>query len=242
VKKSRRTEEKKNIDSPRSGASWLKSFERNFKAVKLFIEKKPFQLIIYTGGSMRFEEFIRIIEKDSMTIAQKWVKRVTESEFTGTYKNLSEEQLVRTARGVYENLGLFLNPKTPPEEIGKIYAKLGAERYEQGVPLCELAYAIHFDKKVLLNHIFAEGILPDTLKLYQTHDFLARLHDFFDLASYYLARGFQEALYKRILSQKGVDQDNIENIFPVGSFYYEKEPDFRTFEKAMEGFNLFKVK
>lgn len=191
---------------------------------------------------MRFEEFIRIIVKDSSIIAAKWAKGVTESDFTRTYRNMSHNELIDAAKNVYENLGLFLNPKTPEEEIGKLYARLGVKRYEQGIPLCEVSYAIHFDKKVLLNHIFHEGILPNTLKLYQIQEFVAKLHDFFDLANYYMVRGFQEALYKRTLAQKGVDGDNIENIFPVGSFYYEKEPDFRTFEKAMEGFNLFKVK
>ncbi len=57
-----------------------------------------------------------------------------------------------------------------------------------------------------------------------------------------MARGFQEALYKKATQIKGIDEDKMKDLFPQGSFYYEKEPDTVTFEKLMEGFNLFKVK
>ena len=191
---------------------------------------------------MKFDEFINIIRKDSQIMAKRWAEGVSKSRFTKTYKKLSQERLVQLSSVVYENLGLWLAPETSAEEVGKIYVKLGVERYDQGFPLCEVTYALHYEKKILLNHIFFEGMMPDTLKLYKIHDFVAKVHDFFDLATFYLTRGFQEALYKAVCAQKGVDKKNIEKIFPAGSFYYEVEPEFRTFEKALEGFNLFKVK
>jgi Histidine kinase N terminal len=194
------------------------------------------------GGAMTVKQFTTSVRTDSLVIAQKWAKGVSNSKYTKTYRNLDEDTLVKIGKRVYDNLDQWLAPETPAEEIGKIYSKLGAERYEQGFPLCEITYAIHFVKKILLNHIFSTGIMPDTLKLYQTHDFVAKVHDFFDLASFYMARGFQESLYKRVSSLKGIDKDNIEKVFPAGSFYYELEPEFKTFERAMEGFNLFKVK
>jgi hypothetical protein len=191
---------------------------------------------------MTFEQFTNIVRDDSLVIAQKWAKGVSTSEYTKTYRKLDEGTLVKIGKRVYDNLDKWLAPETPPEEIGKIYSQLGAERYGQGFPLCEISYAIHFIKKILLNHIFSTGIMPDTLKLYQTHDFVAKVHDFFDLAAFYMARGFQEALYKRVTAIKGIDKAGIEKVFPAGSFYYEMEPEFKTFEKAMEGFNLFRVK
>ncbi len=190
---------------------------------------------------MRFDEFINIMRSDSLVLAKKFARGVSNSEYTKTYRKMPEDQLIKIGQRVYGNLEQWLKSDTPAVEIGKIYSKVGVERYGQGFPLCEISYAIHFIKKVLLNHIFSEGILPDTLKLYQTHDFVARVHDFFDLAGFYVARGFQEALYKKVVSLKGVDKENIEKLFPAGSFYYEREPDFKTFERAMEGFNLFKV-
>jgi hypothetical protein len=187
-------------------------------------------------------KFIDIIKRNSLAMANKWAKLVAESQYTKTYQKLSEQERIRLAKNVYDNLGLWLDPKTTSAEIGRTYADIGAARYKQGYPLCELLYAFHYTKKVLLNHIFSESLLPDTLRLYQTYNFIQEIYDFFDLAAFYETRGFQEAVYKKVLAQKGIDKKNIEDIFPKGSFYYEQEPDFRSFEKALEGFNLFKVK
>lgn len=187
-------------------------------------------------------KFISIVENNSLAMSKKWAKVVAESEYTKTYGRLTEDELARMGKRVYDNLGQWMDPKTTQNEIGKIYSDIGARRYEQGYPLCEIHYAVHYTKKVLFNYIFAEGLLPDTLQLYQTHGFIIRVTDFFDLATFYVTRGFQEALYKRITSHKELDKDKITDAFPRGSFYYELEPDFKTFEKAMEGFNLFKVK
>ncbi|UCH94322.1 MAG: hypothetical protein JSV88_29195 [Candidatus Aminicenantes bacterium] len=187
-------------------------------------------------------KFIDIIKSNSLAMAKKWAKMVAASGYTRTYQKLPEEERTRLAKNVYDNLGRWLDPKTTQAEIGKTYADIGAKRYEQGYPLCELLYAFHYTKKVLLNHIFSESLLPDTLRLYQTYNFIQEIYDFFDLAVFYETRGFQEALYRKVLAQKGINKKNIEDIFPRGSFYYEQEPDFRSFEKALEGFNLSKMK
>jgi len=186
-------------------------------------------------------KFIEHIKNNSRLMAIKWAKMVSQSKFTSTYKKLTQEELIRLGGDVYDNLGRWLNPKTQQEEIGRIYTKIGAQRYEQGFPLCELHYAVHFTKKILLNHVFTEGLLPDTLKLYQTYDFIQELYDFFDLAVFYETRGFQEALYKKMITQEWINKEKMKDIFPQGSFYFEVEPDFRTFERALDGFNLFKV-
>jgi len=187
-------------------------------------------------------KFINNIQNNSAAIAKRWAKLVSSSDNTKTYRKLPEKELIKLAKDVYDNLGRWLDPETSQEEIARIYTDLGAERYEQGYPLCEIQYVIHYHKRVLLNYIFSEGLMPDTLTLYRVTEFVMEINNFFDLASFYVTRGFQEALFKKIIAQKGVDKNKIEDIFPRGSFYYKKEPDFRTFEKALEGFNLFKVK
>ncbi|NIM10691.1 MAG: hypothetical protein GTO45_01795 [Candidatus Aminicenantes bacterium] len=187
-------------------------------------------------------KFINIIQSNSGTIAKRWAKMVSNSDYTKTYRKLTREELIKLGKDVYQNLGRWLDPETSQAEIGRIYVDLGAKRYEQGYPLCEIQYVIHYHKRVLLNYIFSEGVLPDTLTLYRVTEFVMEINNFFDLAAFYVTRGFQETLYKKIIAQKGVEKERIKNIFPRGSFYYETEPDFRSFEKALEGFNLFKVK
>ncbi|MCP4153996.1 MAG: hypothetical protein GY757_40090 [bacterium] len=191
---------------------------------------------------MTFNKFINMIENDSLEIAEKWAKGILKSKFTKTYRELPEATLVKLGKNVYDNLSKWLDRDTTRIEIGKIYAGIGKQRYAEGYPLCEVIYAAHYTKKFLADHIASGGILPDALNLYHSMEFIGRLYDFFDIATFYLSRGFQEALYKKVSSMKGLDEESLKEIFPPGSFYYEKESDSVMFEKLLEGFNLFKVK
>lgn len=191
---------------------------------------------------MRFDRFIETIQRNSLSIARQWARAIYENEHMKTYQKLPEDQLVAMGKSLYDNLGRWLSPEPPRETIGKIYSDIGAKRYEQGYPLCEIHYAIHFTKKVLVDYIRTQSLLPDTLSLYQLHDFMLEIYDFFDIASFYVTRGFQEALYKRLMNDKSIKKEKVKDIFPIGSFYYQEEPDSRSFERTLEGFNLFKVK
>ena len=191
---------------------------------------------------MNFSKFISMIENDSLELAKKWAKGILKSRFTRTYRKLPEEKLIKLAKNVYDNLGKWLLRSTTKIEIGKIYIEVGKQRYRQGYPLCEVIYAANYEKRILADHISSVGILPDALKLYHSMDFISRLYDFFDIATFYLIRGYQEALYKNVTQLKGINNEQLKELFPNGSFHYEKASDTKSFEKLLEGFNLFKVK
>lgn len=186
--------------------------------------------------------FVTMIENRSLDLARKWAKGIRESEFTRTYRKMEDEKLIEMAKNVYDNLGKWLDRGTSHIEIGKIYAELGRERCRSGYPLCELLYSLNYEKKLLTDFVSSEGILPDAVNLYSAIDFIETLYNFFDIAIYYVVRGFQEEIYKKASKVKGIEKKELDQIFPTGSFYYETEHDTRHFERMMEGFNLFKVK
>ena len=191
---------------------------------------------------MTFNKFINMIENDSTEMARKWAKGILKSKFTRTYRQLNEEKLIRLGENVYHNLSRWLDRDTKKIEIGKIYAEIGKQRYKEGYPLCEVLYAAHYEKKVLAEHISSEGLLPDALNLYHSMQFMERLYDFFDIATFYLTRGYQESLYKEFTKLKGINEEKVKEIFPPGSFYYEMKTELESFERLLDGFNLFKIK
>jgi hypothetical protein len=191
---------------------------------------------------MNFSKFINMIENDSLEIAKKWAKGILKSKFTKTYRQLPEEKLVTLAKNVFDNLGKWLDRSTTKIEIGKIYVEVGKQRYHQGYPLCEVIYAANYEKRILADHISSVGVLPDALSLYHSMDFISRLYDFFDIATFYIIRGYQEVLYKNATQLKGINKEQLKDLFPHGSFHYEKKSNTQSFEKLLEGFNLFKVK
>lgn len=191
---------------------------------------------------MSFEKFINIIEADSLEMAKKCARGILESKYTKTYWKLPEDKLIQLVKNVYDNLAMWLMQGNNKVKIGKIYAELGSHRYQEGYPLCDVLYAAHYEKKIMADHIFTSGMLPDVLNLYHSMEFLTRLYDFFDIATFYITRGYQEELYKKATKLKGIDAKKIKEIFPEGSFYFEKDSNLKSFEKLLEGFNLFKVK
>lgn len=191
---------------------------------------------------MTFNKYISMIENDSLEIAKKWAKGMLTSKFTKTYRELPEEKLVGLGKNVYDNLARWLDRQATRIEIGNIYAEIGRHRYHEGYPLCEVLYAAHFIKRNLSEYIASEGVLPDAVNLYQTMEFMGKLSNFFDIATFYLTRGFQEALYKKAIQTKGIDEEQLKDIFPPGSFYYEKDTELESFERLLDGFNLFKIK
>ncbi len=191
---------------------------------------------------MYYNKFINMIENNSAEMARQWVKMILKSDFTKTYHKQPEEELLKIAQEVYDNLGKWLGRETTKIEIGKIYAQLGKDRYNHGFPLCELLYAVSIEKKVLTDKIITAGLLPDALNLYNAIDFLSSLYDFFDIALFYVVRGFHEEMYKKVGHIKGVDKKELNSIFPAGSFYYAKKTNTEEFEQVLEGFNLFKMK
>lgn len=187
-------------------------------------------------------KFIDMIKNNSDQIARKWTRGLLIAKYSQTYRKFPEEELFKRGKDVYDNLGKWLNKELGTMEMAKIYVNIGKQRYQEGFPLCEVLYALHYIKKVLWNFILSEGMLSSTLEIYQVMDLMVTIYKFFDSAAFYLTRGYHEAMYIKLTDKEVIEKDKIADIFPPGSFYlkFEKEPN--AFEKMMEGFNLFKVK
>lgn len=191
---------------------------------------------------MSFLKNIQKIEENSLEMAKKWAHGVMNSEFTQTYRKLPESKLIQLSKNVYDNLGKWMEDVNSREQIEKVYATIGAERYHQGYPLCEIIFALHFTKKILTNQIYSEGLLPDAMNLYRTMDFLVRIYDFFDFAAFFVAKGFQYAMRQKMMKTKKLDAKEIEKLFPLTPGGRSSDLGEKNLEKILDGFNIFKLK
>ncbi len=174
---------------------------------------------------MIYNKLLSLIENNSEVIAKKWKDEIKNSEYAETYKKLSDKELITRANNVYKNLGKWLDRDTTMKEIGDEYVKIGKARYKEGFPLCEVQLALHYTKKILWNHIISEGILTNALEIFQALELIVSIYNFFDIASFYLIRGYQEATYMEITKIKGLDKKKLMELFPSGSFFFEFNPD-----------------
>jgi hypothetical protein len=162
-----------------------------------------------------------LIENNSRRMAKAWRLGITSTPFSKTYQRFGDAELEARARDVYENLGKWLDRDTTMDQIGEAYIAIGRKRYQEGFPLCEVQYGLYYTKKVLWDHILSEGILTSALEMLQALDLLLRLQNFFDLASFYIIRGWLQEMALKLEQSSTIAHENLNTFFPVGSFALE---------------------
>ena len=168
---------------------------------------------------MLSSKLLDLISHSSVQMAGKWRDWIRRSHHMVTYQKLSDDVLVLRSKGVIENLGRWIDRGFTMEEVGKVYVDVGRERYREGFPLCEVGLALHYTKKVVWNHIMSEGLMTNALEIYQAMDLIVQIQNFFDIAAFYITRGFQEEMYLRMNRDGGIPVEALNRFFPPESFH-----------------------
>src|SRR5659263_470372 len=97
-------------------------------------------------------KLIKVIEKNSDVIADKWVDEVTTSPYTRSYWNVSREELHERATSICDRIGYFLGRRLPKERLASFYRRVGESRKAQGYEVEEVVMALLLLKRH--NHLF----------------------------------------------------------------------------------------
>jgi len=136
---------------------------------------------------------VKIIEKNSSVIADRWVDDVTTLPYTRSYWNEPREELQARAESVCSRMGYFLGRRLPREKLAAFYKKLGDSRREQGYAIEEVVMALFLLKRHIWLFILQEGLLTTNLELYQALELNNRVVLYFDRAVYYVTQAYSEA-------------------------------------------------
>jgi len=187
-----------------------------------------------------YEQFIHHLAQKKDDLAQRWFQKLITTEYTPTYRKLSEEEILRRGREDFAQLAHWLGENPDMKQIGSTYVQMGKARYLEGFPLSEIHFAFHLSKSVLWDELATSGILNTSLDLYQGINFLLHLQNFYDMATFYLIRGYQEALYHRMTQDPAISAEARERLFPQGSFL-RRHDDSAQRTHWLESWNLFKT-
>jgi hypothetical protein len=135
---------------------------------------------------------VRLIETHSDALASSLLKKVQSSAFTRTYQKVPPEELRDRVYEIYRHLGAWLLGKTEVD-IEQRYNEIGSRRYQQGVPLSELIWAITLTKENLWEFLKEETILDRPVEVFGEIEMLQLLEQFFDRAICYAAQGYEQA-------------------------------------------------
>jgi hypothetical protein len=112
--------------------------------------------------------------------------------------SLPEAELRLRARDILQNLGGWLVSRE--EDLARRYEMLGRLRYEEGIPLHEVVYALQLIKESMIQYVRDQGLGQTPIELYAAEELQHGADLIFDTLVYYFVRGYEQALRGRTMS------------------------------------------
>src|SRR4249920_1786757 len=144
---------------------------------------------------------IAMIESHAGRLTRDAAQDLATNERTPGFAKVSREELEKRVFQLFHHLGNWIgDPKS--EEVEAEFFDWGRRRFDQGIPLSEIVYAIIILKQHLRRYIRDNGVVDATfpridgdyvlpMHLHSLQDLNVRVGEFFDEALYYLARGYE---------------------------------------------------
>jgi hypothetical protein len=144
---------------------------------------------------------IELIEIHAGRLAKDAAQDLAINKRTPGFAKVPREELERRVFQLFHHLGNWIgDPKS--EGVEAEFFDWGRHRFDQGIPLSEIVYAIIILKQHLRRYIRDNGIVDAAfpridgdyvlpMHLHSLQDLNVRVGEFFDEALYYLARGFE---------------------------------------------------
>ena len=145
---------------------------------------------------------INLIETKADDLTREALEDIAMNPRTPHFRGLAPEDMEGRVFSLYHDLGKWIGTQRE-SDIEAEYVEFGRRRFQEGVPLSELVYAVILCKKHLRNYIRLNGLIepsgvgqhPDLLPvhMYGIQELNYMVGDFFDRALYYAARGYEGA-------------------------------------------------
>ena len=157
-------------------------------------------------------KLVELVESHAGRFTSDVVRDLVTNERTRGFRAVDPEELEERIFQIVHHLGNWIgDPKS--EMVHTEFADWGRRRFEQGIPLSEIMYAVLILKqhmrRYFLDHGLVDAAFPRVdsdyvlpMHLYGLQDLNARVSRFFDEALYYLACGY-EAEAKRATPAAG---------------------------------------
>ena len=141
---------------------------------------------------MALYRLVRLIETHSQELASCLLNRVRNSQATGDYYRVPDEDLREGVYDIYAHLGDWLQTRDE-FDLQQRYEKIGARRARQQVPFSQLAWAIVLTKDNLWEFLKKHSEMEGPAEAFGELEMLELLDLFFDRASYHAAVGYEKA-------------------------------------------------
>jgi hypothetical protein len=150
---------------------------------------------------------VELIENHAPQLAADAVGDIITNERTRGFRVVPRHELDARVFEIFHHLGNWVgaaNERTVQVE----FETWGRRRFDQGIPLSEIVYAVILLKQHLSRYIRDHGLIESTfpriegdyvlpMHLHSLQELSAMVGAFFDRAIYHLARGYEEGAKRR---------------------------------------------
>ncbi len=141
---------------------------------------------------MLSSKLIRMVSEHWEEIAVRALHRIQRDSKLLELGKLPESDLRERAQDILKNLGLWLVSRE--EELAVRYENLGRVRFQEGIPLHEIVYALQLIHECMIQYIHDQGISRTSLELYAEEELERDSDRVFDRIIYYFVRGYEKAM------------------------------------------------
>lgn len=143
--------------------------------------------------SILAHRLMKLIEKHSDALAETLEQRIIASDRCNEYCRVSAGELKTLVGGIYSELGQWLVTRTE-QEVAERYARIGAKRAAEGVPVSQLLWCIVMVKENLWDYLKNLEALEKATEIFGELELMQMVDRFFDHALYYAVRAHEETV------------------------------------------------
>jgi len=138
------------------------------------------------------DKLVELIEENSGRIADLWMEDVQHNRSTPTYHVFDPQLLHHRVFLNMSHFGQWLSGSYHGQDIISYYTNLGRKRKGEGFSLSEVISALSLLKKHIWSFALSQGMWSRTLDIYMMLELEKRISLFFDRATFYVAKGYEE--------------------------------------------------
>jgi ADP-ribose pyrophosphatase YjhB (NUDIX family) len=135
---------------------------------------------------------VNVILKNKEEIINQWREDVAVNPSTVEYHSVESRTLYNICDRILSQITLWLGGLHDVDKVKSFYTKLGKERKRAGFKISEALSALSLIRKHIWTFALAQDALQKNLELYMTFELQRQMTIFFDLATFYLTRGYED--------------------------------------------------
>jgi hypothetical protein len=165
------------------------------------------------------DKLVELVEKHTDEILKRWTTRLLSDPTAASFSGENLNYIEKKARFVLKNLGKWVSYDTIKEDVGRNYADQGIELFKMRIPLCEVIRAMYVLRRTLWLFVQNESAFDSAFQLHQMRELNERVILFFDRAEFYVIRGYNEEMNRKMKELWNLTAEDTEKIFFDSSFY-----------------------